>query len=156
MIPTNTRRNHITIRLGSRQIYINGFLAGFHRSHQFRQSQIGIRSHHQIDMMMLDQIVFHTFCHATQYPNNQILLLFFQWVEEFQTVQNLLLRIIADRASIHKHRIRFVQWSGHAISRHLHHRSNYFTVGHVHLATIRFNKQLFVVIGSCGFKVRSR
>ena len=77
-------------------------------------------------------------------------------MEEFQTVQNLLLRIVADRAGIHKHRIGFLQGVGHRISRHLHDGCNHFTVGHIHLAAVSLDKQLLVVISSCRFKVCSR
>ena len=109
-------------------------------------------------MMIRYQIILYPFGHTTQYPHNQALFLFLQRVEKLQAVQDLLLRIVTDRTSVHKHSVSLFQRFSYGITRHLHHRCNHLTVGYVHLAAVCFDKQLLVVIShfSCGFKVRSR
>ena len=156
VVAADTRRNHITVSLGRRKVYVDRFLAGLYRGNQLRQRQVSIRTDHQIDMMVRNQIILHPFRHTAQYAYNQGLLLFLQRVEKLQAVQNLLLRIVTDRAGIHKHCVGLFQRFGYRIARHLHHRSDHLTVRHVHLAAISLDKQLLVVISSCGFKVRSR
>ena len=46
-------------------------------------------------MVLLEQIVFHTLCHATENSEDEAASLLAQSVEGLQTVDNLLLGIIA-------------------------------------------------------------
>ena len=52
-----------------------------------------------------------------QHTHYQAAFLLLERVEELQTVQNLLLRIVADGAGVHTHCIGFLQGVGHRISR---------------------------------------
>ena len=156
MIAANTGRNYLTIGFCSRKLHINSFLPRFHRSDQIGQSEIGIRSYDKIYMMVLDQIIFYTFCHAAQHTDNQIpTFVFLHRMEKLQTVQNLLFCIVANRTGIHKYSVRFIQCFAYMVACHLHNRSNHFTISNIHLASVGFNKQFFVLGISCRFKVCS-
>ena len=156
MVTTDTRRNHIPVGFSSRKFYIHCLLTGLYRSNQLRKSQISIRSYYKVHMMVFYQIIFYPLGHTPQYTYNKVLLFLLHRMKELQTIQNLLFGIVTDRAGIHKHRISLFQCFGNRITRHLHHRGDYFTICHIHLAAISLDKQLLVVISSCGFKVRSR
>ena len=109
VITANTRRDNIPISLSGRKLYIDCFLARLHSSNQVRKSKISIRTYHQINMMISDQIILYPFGHTSQYSHNQIAFLLFERIEKFQTIENLLLGIVTNGASVHKHCIRFFQ-----------------------------------------------
>jgi hypothetical protein len=66
-------------------------------------------------------------------------------MEEFQAVDDFLFGIVADGASVHEYRIGFVERIAYTITGHLHDRCHYFTVGYIHLATVRLDKEFLVV-----------
>ena len=71
--------------------------------------------------MIRYQIVLHPLGHTSQYAHNQVFFLFLQRMEELQTVQDFLLRIVTDRTSVHKHGIGLLKRFRHRVTRHLHH-----------------------------------
>ena len=79
-----------------------------------------------------------------------------QRMEELQSVEDLLFGVVSDRTSVHEYSVGFFQSFACRITCHLHDRGNNFAVGHVHLASISFDKQLFVFLIGRGFKVRFR
>ena len=106
--------------------------------------------------MIFDEIIFHTFRHTAQDSDNQIsAFVLLHGMEKLQAVQNFLFRIITNGTSVHKHSVRFIQRFAYLITRHLHDRGNHFTVSHIHLASVGFDKQFLVFGFSCRFKVRS-
>ena len=52
---------------------------------------------------------------------------------------------VADGASVHEYRIGFVERITHTITGHLHDRCHHFTIGYIHLATVRLDKEFLVV-----------
>ena len=86
MISANARRYHITISFRCGKFHVDGFLARLYGSYQVGQSKISIRTYHQIDMMVRNQVVFDTLCHASQYADNQILFLLLERMKKLQSV----------------------------------------------------------------------
>ena len=54
VVSADARGNDIPIGLCSGKLHVDGFLTGLYRGNQFGQSKIGIRSHHQVHMMVGD------------------------------------------------------------------------------------------------------
>ena len=148
VIATNAGRNHIAISLCSRKLYVDGLLTGFYRCYQFRKRKISIRSYHEIHVMIVNQVLLGTFGHTSEDTHDELVLLAplaVHCVEELQAVEDFLFGIVADGASVHKHRIGLVQRIAHTIARHLHNGSHHFTVGHIHLAAVRLDKEFLLV-----------
>ena len=121
MVAADTRRNHIPISFGSGKFHIDRLLSGFYSGNQIGQCQVCIRPHHEVYVMIRYQIVLHPLGHTSQYAHNQVFFLFLQRMEELQTVQDFLLRIVTDRTSVHKHGIGLLKRFRHRVTRHLHH-----------------------------------
>ena len=86
MISANARRYHITISFRCGKLHVDGFLARLYGSYQVGQSEVSIRTYHQIDMMVRNQVVFDTLRHASQYADNQILFLLLERMKKLQAV----------------------------------------------------------------------
>ena len=86
MISTNTRRYHIAISFRCGELHINGFLPCLYGSYQIGQSEISIRTYHQVDMVIRNQIVLDALRHASQHTDNQVLFLLLERMKKFQTV----------------------------------------------------------------------
>ena len=85
----------VAISLREREINVDGFLSHLGLRDEVGQREIGIGSCHNVGMVLLEQIVFHTLCHATENSKDEAASLLAQSVEGLQTVDNLLLGIIA-------------------------------------------------------------
>ena len=101
--------HHLTIGFCEREFYVDGLLPHLCLCKEVGQRQIGIRSCHQVGMMMGEQLVFHPLCHTSQHTYYQLFfpigvfsLLSFSslCVESFQSVQYLLFGIVAHRAGV--------------------------------------------------------
>ena len=98
--------------------------------------------------MIVNQVLLGTFGHTTENTHDELVLLATLAVhrmEELQAVEDFLFGIVADGTSVHEHRIGFVQGIAYTIARHLHDGSHYFTIGHVHLATVSLDKEFLLV-----------
>ena len=95
-------------------------------------------------MVVLDQVVLDSFRHTAQHAYDQVLALFAEGMEELQAVQDFLLGVVADGAGVHEYGIGLFQAFTRAVACHLHDGSNHFTVCHVHLASVSFDKQFLV------------
>ena len=78
-------------------------------------------------------------------------------MQSFQPVDDFLFGIIPYGTSIQENGIRLIQGFARLVSCHTHHRSHYFAVGHVHLATVSLYKKLFhAVLSNSGCKDNER
>ena len=92
-------------------------------------------------MMLLDEFFPDAFGHAAKHTDDEAAPLPLQTVEELQAGDNLLLRIVAHRASVQEHSIGLVQILRHLIAGHAHHAGHNLAVCHVHLATVCLYQQ---------------
>ena len=86
VVAADTRRYHIAVGLRCGQLHVNGFLTGFHSRNQIGQAEISIRPHHQVDMVVRNQVVLDTFRHTSQHTDNQILLFLLERMKKLQPV----------------------------------------------------------------------
>jgi len=86
--------------------------------------------------MVLYQVVFHTFGHASQHTQNHLPTLLLFGMQRVKSVINLVLSILSHAASVHKYGVGFGFVLAHLIASHLHHRSHHLAIGHVHLAAV--------------------
>ena len=86
VVAADTRRYHIAVSLRCGQLHVNGFLTGFHSRNQIGQAEISIRPHHQVDMVVRNQVVLDTFRHTSQHTDNQILLFLLERMKKLQPV----------------------------------------------------------------------
>ena len=63
--------HHITIGLRGRQLDIDSLVARLDLRYQVGQRQIGIRTRHQVGMMVVQQVFLHTLSHTAQHTNNE-------------------------------------------------------------------------------------
>ena len=63
--------HHIPVRLRRRQLDVHRLVSQFRLCHQVRQTQIRVRSRHQITVPLLHQFLLHPLCHTSQHPYNQ-------------------------------------------------------------------------------------
>ena len=54
VIPTNTFRDNIPVGLRGRKFHVDGFFPRFHLSEKIGQSQVRVRTSHDVDTMVLD------------------------------------------------------------------------------------------------------
>ncbi len=64
--------HHIAVSLRGRQLHVDSSLALFGSSHQVRQIEVGIRTGHQVDPMVSEQLFFEPFGHAADNPDDQL------------------------------------------------------------------------------------
>ena len=155
MVAADARGDDVAISFRGRKLHVDGLLARLDGGNQLGQRQVGVGAYHEIHVMVGDEVVLHTLGHAAQDAHNEVRPLLLERMEELQAVQYLLLGVVADGAGVHEHRVGLVQRFSHIVPCHLHHRGNHFTVGHVHLAAVRLDKQFLFAVGSCRFKVCS-
>ena len=153
VVAADARGHHVAVGLGSRQLYVDGLLAGFGRGNEVGQGEVSIGTRHQVHTVIGDEVILDAFGHTAHYAHQQVRTLLLERLEEVQPVEDFLLGVVADGAGVHKHGIGLVERCGGTVSGHLHDGGNDFTVGHVHLAAVGFDEQLLVAIGSCRFKV---
>ena len=157
VIAADAGGDDIPIGFGDRQFHVDGLLSGFDGGKQVRQAEIGIRSCHEVYVVMFNQVVLHSLGHTADHTHNQLsVFLAAQRMEKIQSVQDFLFGVVADGTRVQQYGIRLLQRGAGRVAGHLQDGGNDFTVGHIHLAAIRFDKEFFRLGVSCGFKVRSR
>ena len=82
------------------------------------------------------------FSHASHHTNDERVP-FAHGMQCLQAVIYFLLGIVAHRAGIKEHGISFIQLFSHLIACHLHDRSNDLAICHIHLTSVRLNKEFF-------------
>ena len=98
--------------------------------------------------MIVKQILLGALSHTTEDTYKKLVFLtslVVHGMEEFQTIDDFLFGIAADGTCVHEHSIGLIQRVANTVTSHLHNRGNYFTIGHVHLAAIRLDKEFLVV-----------
>ena len=146
MSDADTLWYHILISLAGREFGIHGFVSQFGLSNQVGQRQISVGTCHQVGKMIIKQIALSSLSHTTKYTKNHFGSFGIALqsaatlsIQCFQTVINLLLGVISNRAGVQEYSIGLVDGLGGFVTSHLHHRCNNFRIGHIHLAAIRFN-----------------
>ena len=157
MRAAHTLRNHILISFRHGQFHVDGLMPQLHLGYQVGQGQISVGACHYIHMVILYQLFLHPFGHTAQHADNQMPALPSQSMQSFQPVDDFLFGIIPYGTSIQENGIRLIQGFARLVSSHTHHRSHYFAVGHVHLATVSLYKKLFhAVLSNSGCKDSER
>ena len=59
-------RNDVAIGLSLREHHVHGRSAILHLSYHVGKAQIGVRTAHQVGMVVLDEVVLDALCHAAQ------------------------------------------------------------------------------------------
>ena len=157
MRAAHTLRNHILISFRHGQFHVDGLMPQLHLGYQVGQGQISVGACHYIHMVILYQLFLHPFGHTAQHADNQMPTLPSQSMQSLQPVDDFLFGIIPYGTSIQENGIRLIQGFARLVSSHTHHRSHYFAVGHVHLATVSLYKKLFhAVLSNSGCKDSER
>ena len=69
--PMQSLRHHIAISFRERQFGIDSLMTQFSLCKEFRESQISVGACYEVSMMMIQQVVLDSFCHTSQYADNQ-------------------------------------------------------------------------------------
>ena len=150
MRAADARGNHLAVGLRGRELHVDGLLASFGGRHEVRQRQVGIRTCHEVHVVVLDEVVLHPFRHAAQDADDEsVLLLAAQRVQRLQPVDDFLLRIVAHGACVEEYGVGIFQPVAHLVACHLHDGCHHFAVCHVHLAAVGLDEQ--VLVRSSGF-----
>ena len=139
-----TLGHHIAVGFRGGEFGVDGLVAQFCLCEEVGQGEIGIRSGHQIGMMVGKQVVFHPFGHAAQHPDDEAAALALapfvaQGVEGVEAVVDFLFGIVAHRAGVQQYGIRIVERLAGLVACHIHDGCHHFRVGHVHLAAVGLN-----------------
>ena len=62
---------NILISLGRRQLDVHGFMACLGLRNEVGQREISIWTSHEVAMVILQQVILHTFCHTAQYADDE-------------------------------------------------------------------------------------
>ena len=114
-------------------------MAEFCLCREVGQVKIGIGARHDVGVMVLDEVVAHTFCHAAEYAEDAVMGAQVLGMEGIEPVVDFVLGILAYRTGVEKHGIRLCGVVGDLIACHLHHRGHHLAVGDVHLASVGFD-----------------
>ena len=112
--------------------------------YQIGQVEVRIGTSHQIDTVLGNELLAHPLGHAAQHPYHQMLVMLAQRLEVGQTREHLLLGIVANGAGIDENGIGILDIIAQGVTSHLHDRSHHLAVGHIHLATISFDKEFLL------------
>ena len=146
-----TLRNDVAISFRRRQLNVHGLMPRLGLRNEVGQTQVGIRSGHEVAVMVLQQVVLYTLGHAAQHADDQSAALLPFCMESFQPAENLLFGIVAHRASVQEDGICLFQGRTCVIAGHLHHGGNDFRVGHVHLTSVGFYIEFLHCLGTSQF-----
>ena len=147
----------VLVCLCRRQFDIHCLMTRLSLCYQVGQRQIGIRTSHQVAVVVLQQVVLHTLSHAAQHANDKavscqlwavsFLTLTPDGIQRVQTVENLLLGIVTYRTGIQEYGISFFQLFRCLVASHLHHGGYHLRVCHIHLASISLYIQFLHIRG---------
>ena len=129
-------RHHVAVGLRHRQLRVNGLLPLLAGRYEVRQREIGVRTRHEVGMMVSDERVLHALGHAPQHSEDAVSAVHVLAVQRLKAVIYLLLGIVAHGAGIEKHRIGTVNVVCQFIASHLHDACHHFAVGYIHLAAV--------------------
>ena len=93
-------RHDVAIGLGERELHVDGLLPALHLRHHIGKRHIGVGAHHQVGVILLDELFLDALGHASQHSDDDTASLLLQTVKELQAAQNLLLGIVPHRACI--------------------------------------------------------
>ncbi len=118
---TNALRDYVAVGLRLRQFDIDGLLSEFGSRHKVGQRQVGIRSSHDVNAVVGNEFVLHALRHAAEHAEHQFRLAFAaERCKILQTREDFLLSIVADGASVEKHRIGILKHVGRLIASDFH------------------------------------
>ena len=129
----NTLGHHIFIGLCGGEFNVHRLMARLCLGYQIGQRQIGIRTSHEVAMVVVQQILLGSLRHTAQKTNDQGVLIVLRFlfalatlcIERLQTMINLLLCVIPNRTGVQEDGISLFQLLGGLITSHLHHRCNH-------------------------------
>ena len=130
----------VAIGLRSGELDVDGLVPGFGLGDEVGQREVGIGACHEVGMMVVEQVVLHPLCHASQHADNQLAPLAAQGVQRVEAVVYLLLGIVSHTTGVEENGIGIIHAFAQFVSCHLHDRGHYLAVGHVHLAAVCFNQ----------------
>ena len=149
MSQANALGNHVAIGLGRGEFHIDGLVPKLCLCHQVGQREVGIRSGHEVAVMILQKVLLHALSHTAENADDEgvgrwvmgvgCFPLLFECSQHIQSVVYFLLGIVAHRTGVKKDGIGLFHRFTYFIASHLHHRGHHFRVGHVHLASVGFN-----------------
>ena len=67
---TDTLGHHIAVGLCGRKFDVHGLMPQFGLCHEVRQREVGIRTCHEVTMMVIQQILLGTLRHTAEDANN--------------------------------------------------------------------------------------
>ena len=121
----------VLVGLGSGEFGIDGIVPHLALSYQRGQVEIGVRSCHEIGVVLLYQLVLHSLRHtaddADYWSFGRLVvwsfgrLVVWSFVECFKAVIYLILRILAHRTGVEEHGISLLCGVTEFVTRHLHH-----------------------------------
>ena len=91
----NALRNNVAVGLREREFRIHRLMSRFRLRHQVGQRQIGIRSRHEVCMMLIEKSLLHALCHTSQHTDNKLAPMFPQAVEFVEAMNDALLSFVA-------------------------------------------------------------
>ena len=143
LLSADTHRHDVAVGLGGGEFDVDGVAAVLTLGYKVGQSEIAVGTAHEIGVMVVYQVVFHSLRHAAQHAEDDLAALLLLCMEGFETVVYLVFSILPDAACIQKNSVCVVFLFAKFITRHLHHRSYNFAVCHVHLAAISLYEEFF-------------
>ena len=139
-VATDALRHDVTVGLGLGKFDVDGVGTHLALRNHIRQVEIAVWSANQVGIVVLDEVILHALSHAAQYAENHLSALLLLSMEGIEAMVNLVLRILADTAGVQEDGISLFFFLTNFVASHLHHRGNYLTVCHVHLAAISLDK----------------
>ena len=139
-VATDALRHDVTVGLGLREFDVDGIGTHLALRNHIRQVEIAVGSTNQVGIVVLDEVIL---TRSAIQPNTPRItfLPFFCSAWRVSSMVNLVFCILADTAGVQEDGISLFFFLTNLVACHLHHRGNYLTVCHVHLAAISFNKQ---------------
>ena len=95
--------------------------------------------------MLVEQPVLYALGHAAQHTDDEFAALAAHGVEGLEAVYDFLLGIVAHRACVEKYGVGLVKTFARLVAGHFHDRGHHFAVGHIHLAAVCFDIEMFHV-----------
>ena len=142
LIATDAVWNDVAVGFGGGEGGVDSLFAGFGSGGEVGQFEIGIRTCHNIHIIIIDEHLLQSLRHTADNAHNQAARPApTQRIDLVEPRKNFLLGIIANGACVDKNGIGIVDAFGGVVARHFHHRSHHLAIRHIHLAAIGFDKK---------------